>query len=213
MEKLIEIQSELKAPKNQRNNFGNYNYRSCEDILEAVKPLLKEKKCLLTLTDELVNIGQRYYIKATAIFNDGTNQITVTGFAREEETKKGMDGSQITGASSSYARKYALNALFLIDDQKDSDVTNQGEEKKPAKQNEMQNSELKIVTWMTDKQFAGFKEDLQSGIDLRIKRALRNYKGFSFAPYGMKREFKSALEGLIASLDKELIERLSNEQE
>lgn len=126
-EKLIKIQTELKAPKNQRNNFGNYNYRSCEDILEAVKPLLKENGLTLRLTDELVNIGERYYIKATAILSDGTETIENVAYAREEETKKGMDGSQITGASSSYARKYALNGLFLIDDVKDSDSTNTGE--------------------------------------------------------------------------------------
>ena len=122
MEKLLKIQSELKAPKNQRNSFGNYNYRSCEDILEALKPLLKENGCILYMTDELVNIGERYYIMATVHFSDGSKTISVSGYAREEETKKGMDGSQITGASSSYARKYALNALFLLDDVKDPDA-------------------------------------------------------------------------------------------
>lgn len=126
-EKLIKIQTELKAPKNQRNDFGKYNYRSCEDIFEAVKPLLKENGLTLRLTDTLVNIGERYYIKATAILSDGTETIENVAYAREEETKKGMDGSQITGASSSYARKYALNGLFLIDDVKDSDSTNTGE--------------------------------------------------------------------------------------
>jgi len=126
-EKLINIQQTLKAPKNQRNNFGGYNYRSCEDILEAVKPILKENNLTLRLNDELVQIGERYYIKATAILTDGKEQIINTAYAREEETKKGMDGSQITGASSSYARKYALNGLFLIDDVKDSDATNTGE--------------------------------------------------------------------------------------
>ena len=125
--KLLNIQQELKAPKNQRNDFGKYNYRSCEDIFEAVKPLLKENKLTLRLTDELVNIGERYYVKATAILTDGTESIENVAYAREEETKKGMDGSQITGASSSYARKYALNGLFLIDDVKDSDATNIGE--------------------------------------------------------------------------------------
>lgn len=122
MKKLIEIQQQLKAPKNQMNKFGNYRYRSAEDILEALKPLLKD--CILTLSDEMVEIGGRVYVKATATIADGTNVIKVTAFAREEETKKGMDGSQITGAASSYARKYALNGLFLIDDTKDSDATN-----------------------------------------------------------------------------------------
>ena len=131
-EKLLQIQQNLKAPKNQHNSFGNYNYRSCEDIFEAVKPLLKEQNLILTLNDELVQVGERYYIKATAtlydIETDDETCITNTAYAREEETKKGMDGSQITGASSSYARKYALNGLFLIDDVKDSDTTNGGNE-------------------------------------------------------------------------------------
>lgn len=123
-DKLLKIQQELKAPKNQRNDFGKYNYRSCEDIFEAVKPLLKDNELTLRLNDELVQIGERYYIKATAILSDGKEEILNTAYAREEENKKGMDGSQITGASSSYARKYALNGLFLIDDVKDSDTTN-----------------------------------------------------------------------------------------
>lgn len=127
-EKLLKIQNELKAPKNQRNSFGNYNYRSCEDILEAVKPLLLSNNLVLTLNDELVQIGDRYYVKATAKLFDDKGEISNTAYAREEEIKKGMDGSQITGASSSYARKYALNGLFLIDDVKDSDTTNQGDE-------------------------------------------------------------------------------------
>ena len=126
--KLLKIQTELKAPKNQTNSFGGYNYRSCEDIFEAVKPLLLEEGLVLRVTDELVNIGERYYVKATAILTDGNETIENTAYAREEETKKGMDGSQITGASSSYARKYALNGLFLIDDVKDSDTTNEGGE-------------------------------------------------------------------------------------
>ena len=128
-DKLLKIQNELKAPKNQRNNFGGYNYRSCEDIFEAVKPLLVKEGLLLRMNDELVQVGDRYYIKATAILTDGNDTIENTAYAREEESKKGMDGSQITGASSSYARKYALNGLFLIDDVKDSDSTNTGEEK------------------------------------------------------------------------------------
>ena len=125
IEKLVVIQSELKAPKGQRNNFGNYNYRSCEDILEAVKPHLKKHGLFLSITDELINIGQRYYVQATVLITDGVDRWTTNGIAREEETKKGMDGSQITGASSSYARKYALNGMFGIDDAKDSDHTNQ----------------------------------------------------------------------------------------
>jgi hypothetical protein len=133
MEQLIKIQEELKAPKNQRNNFGNYNYRSAEDILEAVKPLLSKYKCYLTITDSVELIGTRFYIKATARFSNGKDTIEVIAFAREEETKKGMDGSQITGASSSYARKYALNGLFLIDDTKDADATNTHDKEEVAK--------------------------------------------------------------------------------
>lgn len=129
-EKLFEIQQKLKAPKGQVNTFGGYKYRSCEDIFEAVKPLLKEQKLVLQTTDELVQVGDRYYVKATAILSDGKETITNTAYAREEESKKGMDSSQITGACSSYARKYALNGLFLIDDVKDSDSTNTGEEEK-----------------------------------------------------------------------------------
>lgn len=121
---LMAIQQELKAPKGQYNSFGKYKYRSAEDILEAVKPLCAKYECLLTLSDELLNIGDRYYIKATASISDskGGGATSVTAYAREDETKKGMDGSQITGTASSYARKYALNGLFLIDDTKDADT-------------------------------------------------------------------------------------------
>jgi hypothetical protein len=130
MKELIAIQTKLKTPKGQWNKFGSYNYRSCEDILEAVKPLLTENSCELTLSDEVVLIGNRIYVKATATLRNAAGiEIVTTAFAREEETKKGMDGSQITGASSSYARKYALNGLFCIDDTKDSDATNIGETK------------------------------------------------------------------------------------
>lgn len=123
--KLSQVQTALKAPKGQYNGFGKYKYRSCEDILEAVKPLLANVGLVLTLTDDLVNICGRFYVKATATVTDilDEKQISVNAFAREEESKKGMDGSQVTGASSSYARKYALNGLFNIDDTKDSDVT------------------------------------------------------------------------------------------
>lgn len=128
MKELIAIQSELKAPKSQFNKFGGYKYRKAEDILEAVKPLLNKQKCTLTITDDIVMVGNRIYVKATAtIKNEKGECETTTGWAREEETKKGMDGSQITGASSSYARKYALNGLFAIDDNADSDTTNDGQ--------------------------------------------------------------------------------------
>ena len=132
-EKLLNIQLELKAPKSQYNGFGKYSYRSCEDILEALKPCLKQFNLTVILTDNLVEVNGRNYVQATVTLidiDDPKQQIVNTAFAREEETKKGMDGSQITGASSSYARKYALNGLFAIDDNKDSDSTNKGEEKK-----------------------------------------------------------------------------------
>lgn len=125
MKELITIQSELRAPKGQYNAFGKYKYRSCEDVLEAVKPLLKQTECTLTISDDIVMIGNRIYIKATVtLCNAEGKSITATAFAREEETKSGMTSSQITGAASSYARKYALNGLFCIDDAKDSDATN-----------------------------------------------------------------------------------------
>ena len=132
---LAQIQSELKAPKGQRNTFGKYNYRSCEDILEAVKPLLTERGLVLLITDDIVQIGERYYVRATAtIYDSEGSYISNSALAREEAVKKGMDASQITGATSSYARKYALNGLFAIDDTKDADATNKGQdEQKPAK--------------------------------------------------------------------------------
>lgn len=121
-EKLQKIQQELKAPKNQYNSYGGYNYRSCEDIMTAVKPLLDD--CILTITDDIVSLDHRFYVKATATLSDSDGEISTSAFARETETKKGMDASQITGSASSYARKYALNGLFLIDDVKDADTTN-----------------------------------------------------------------------------------------
>lgn len=178
LEKLSNIQNELKAPKGQRNTFGNYNYRSAEDILEAVKPICKKYRTTLTLSDELVVLGthtptpytenvwdkdakqfkeetrfsgsQRFYIKATATLydlDDGESE-TVTAYAREEETKKGMDGSQITGAASSYARKYALNGLFNIDDTKDADTDeyqNQTTKEEPQKVSLATESQIKII--------------------------------------------------------------------
>ena len=130
-EKMSDIQMRLKAPKSQYNNFGKYNYRNCEDILEAVKPLLNEHKLYINISDTVEHVGDRYYIKATVTVSDGENNIVSQAYAREEESKKGMDGSQVTGASSSYARKYALNGMFAIDDTKDSDTTNTGGKEQP----------------------------------------------------------------------------------
>lgn len=128
---LLKVQAELKAPKSQLNKFGNYNYRSCEDILEALKPLLLKYEMTMTISDEMENIGERYYVKATITVKDGDNIYTVSAFAREEENKKGMDSMQLTGATSSYARKYALNGMFAIDDTKDSDATNTYDKQTP----------------------------------------------------------------------------------
>lgn len=133
MSKLQEIQHKLKAPKGQYNNFGKYKYRSCEDILEAVKPILYEVGCTLTLTDTVELIGDRYYIKATAWLKGEDTDEMVTAYAREAETKTGMDASQITGTASSYARKYALNGLFCIDDTKDADTDEYAEQTRKDK--------------------------------------------------------------------------------
>ena len=145
MKELLQIQSELKAPKGQFNAYGKYKYRSCEDILEAVKPILKKNNCTLLLSDSLIYVGERYYIKATAtLINAEGKSVSTEAYAREEETKKGMDASQITGASSSYARKYALNGLLCIDDNKDSDTTNTGDNTPaaPAKTSKEDNAEV-----------------------------------------------------------------------
>lgn len=125
---LFDIQARLKVPKGQTNNFGHYKYRSAEDILEAVKPLLKENGCFLTISDDIVMVGSRIYVKATITLSKNGETIHTTAFARESESKSGMDASQITGAASSYARKYALNGLFCIDDTKDADALNTNKE-------------------------------------------------------------------------------------
>ena len=134
-EKLLAIQTELKAPKTQYNSFGKYNYRNCEDILEAVKPICKKYNAVSFLSDEIVYVEGRWYVRATATIvncEKPEERVIVSADAREEEKKAGMDGSQITGSSSSYARKYALNGLFDIDDTNDSDTTNNGQEKGEA---------------------------------------------------------------------------------
>lgn len=121
-EKLVKIQHELKAPKDQHNGFGNYNYRSLENILESVKPLLAEAGLSIILSDDIAEVGGRVYVKATATISDGTDSISNTAFAREDESKKGMSEAQVTGACSSYARKYAVQGIFAIDDSKDPDT-------------------------------------------------------------------------------------------
>ena len=154
-QRVGDIQHKLKAPKGQYNSFGKYNYRSCEDILEGVKPLLKEHNLALLIDDEIVQIGERYYVKATAKITDGREIVSATAYAREPDTKKGMDESQITGATSSYARKYALNALLCIDDTKDADTMDNS--KKPVQQTQ----EI-VYNWQTLKARAtqgGISED------------------------------------------------------
>lgn len=141
-QRVGDIQHKLKAPKGQYNSFGKYNYRSCEDILEGVKPLLKEHDLALLIDDEIVQIGERYYVKATAKITDGREIVSATAYAREPDTKKGMDESQITGATSSYARKYALNALLCIDDTKDADTMYNS--KKPVQQ-----TQETVYNWQT----------------------------------------------------------------
>lgn len=159
--KLVMIQNELKAPKSQYNSFGKYHYRNAEDILEAAKPLCLKHNVVLTLVDDIVLIGERFYVKATAQLKDidSPEVETSIAFAREEENKKGMDGSQVTGASSSYARKYALNGLFCIDDTKDADSQdNTKQEIKPTKQVNKTKETVDANVLITKEQIAEIKE-------------------------------------------------------
>ena len=163
LNKLFKIQQELKVPKNQRNTFGNYNFRNCEDIMEASKPICAKHNCLLTCSDELIQVGDRYYVKAIAtIFDlDSGESVSTSACAREEETKKGMDASQITGASSSYARKYALNGLLQLDDNKDADTS---EYKK-----QQENDNRKSTTKKVDKPVEMIEEGQITAIRILLK--------------------------------------------
>ena len=178
-EKLLNIQNELKAPKSQFNAFGKYKYRNAEDILESVKPLCFKYKAALTLSDEIVLIGERYYVKATATLTDIEKpewKIWITAYAREEESKKGMDGSQVTGASSSYARKYALNGLFNIDDTKDSDSTNtHGKDGKETTTQEVTNEEILKLFALAEQ--AGYSKDtVFKQVKEKYKKEIENLK-------------------------------------
>ena len=175
MEKLIKIQSELKAPKSNYNGFGKFHYRSCEDILEAVKPLLAREKCMLTMTDEVVAITDKVYIKATATIIDLDNKVhcSTSAYARESENKKGMDESQMTGTASSYARKYALNGLFLIDDAKDADTNEFQQTKQKAEQKSKKKTETGKEEWRV-KVLKLAKEKGITAIDLAKKYKLNN---------------------------------------
>ena len=196
-EKLITVQKKLVAPKSNYNSFGKYKYRSAEDILEAVKPLNAKEGILLTITDEPVLIGDWHYIKATAIATDGTDNISVTAYARESETKKGQDLSQITGTASSYARKYALNGLYLIDDTKDADTDeyrNQGNKapaSKSASQAEIGNLKKEIIAFsklMTEQGKDVKPEQVEQTLNITdyaklnsedVKAAVNKLKGWS----------------------------------
>ena len=143
--KLVAIQSRLKAPKAQYSEYGKYKYRSCEDILEALKPLLVEQGCYITIEDSPIMVGEWHYIQATATLSDGYNSKSVKAYARESETKSGMDSSQITGTASSYARKYALNGLFAIDDTKDADTMDNRQKAEPKAETDPTSNELAKV--------------------------------------------------------------------
>ena len=196
-EKLITVQKNLVAPKSNYNNFGKYKYRSAEDILEAVKPLNAENGLLLTISDEPLLIGDWHYIKATATITDGTESIVVTAYARESLNKKGMDDSQITGTASSYARKYALNGLYLIDDTKDADTDeyrNQGNKApavKSATQAEIGNLKKEIIAFsklMTEQGKDVKPEQVEQTLNITdyaklnsedVKEAVNKLKGWS----------------------------------
>ena len=190
-EKLSNVQIELKAPKNQYNGFGKYKYRNCEDILEAVKPLLAKNKLTMLISDEIEHIGERFYIKATVtLFDVETGETIITSkLAREEETKKGMDASQLTGSTSSYATKYALNGLFLIDDTKDADATNNhGNEQKNENKSDNKNDkptqkkETKKITIETYLEaIRKYEKDYQMEIkDYLVDKALMEIEDLNF---------------------------------
>lgn len=171
-EKLLAVQAELKAPKSQYNAFGKYKYRNCEDILESLKPILTKVKATLIINDEIVNIANRFYVKATAKLIDveSGEHTETSAYAREEESKKGMDGSQVTGASSSYARKYALNGLFAIDDTKDSDYAPQPQQKTLSDSTRKQiNLLITEYSKVSSKQISEVVKELESVVNKGLK--------------------------------------------
>lgn len=183
-EKLLKIQMKLKAPKSEFNSFANFSYRSAENILESVKPLAHDLLCTVTLTDEVLNIGDANYVKATATLSDEKDSISVSAYAREEPIKKGMDSAQITGSTSSYARKYALSGLFAIDDNKDADSqdnTNHVSETRFAPHSKQQDFPPKTLTGAASpKQKQLIKEKLeQNGV------AIEDMKGYLIEQYGI----------------------------
>ena len=184
MKELMMIQQELKAPKGQYNNFGKYKYRSCEDILEAVKPLLADQACTLVISDEIMLIGDRFYVKATATItnSEGVKEVA-TAYAREQDNKAGMDASQLTGATSSYARKYALNGLFCIDDTKDADTMDNTHEGQHAPAPAQQQDER---PWITEKQFLAVMERIKAGDKAAGDKAK--------AAFRMKKEYRTQID-------------------
>lgn len=174
MVELQNIQQTLKAPKDKMNTFGGYKYRSCESILESVKPLLRENECTLVINDDIVLVGDKIFVKATATLTNKDGQsVSTQAFARHDENKKGMDGSQITGATSSYARKYALNGLFAIDDSKDADTDENRNERKAA-----ENAELVIKALVEKVAKCNSKDELtalfQANPDYKTNEQFRN---------------------------------------
>lgn len=179
MQKLLNIQKELKAPKSQYNRFGKYNYRNCEDILEAVKPLCAREGACLTISDDVVQIGERYYIRATTtLYDSETGEVInhVTAYAREEAEKKGMDGSQVTGAASSYARKYALNGLFNIDDTKDADSEAKGEQSAKSSDSGAKAVPASKQTSGAQKSAQSYEEQLKAAMETEITIKGTKYK-------------------------------------
>lgn len=163
------VQQQLRAPKSQYNEFNKFNYRNAEDILEAVKPLLVEQGLLLTLSDQIEYIGERYYIRSTVTITDGEDEIKSTAYAREDESRAGMSESQVTGCSSSYARKYALQAILLIDSEKDSDSFDNRAQKpsnKPSAPKKSNSEQLKDFC---------SQEKLKEGVDIKVLRKFYEY--------------------------------------
>lgn len=188
-EKLANVQKELKAPKNQFNSFGKYNYRSCEDILEVAKPLCIDNGLVLTVSDEVVNIGERYYIMSVAKvtdIEDGTDVVT-SAFARESSEKKGMDDSQITGTASSYARKYALNGLFCIDDIKDAD-TDEHKGQQPTS-----SDDTKITVKMLEEMATSKNVTTKQLLDKYLKETGKKCDDLKFLPQDIKQKYYNGL--------------------
>ena len=186
MKELISIQQELKAPKGQYNSFGKYHYRSCEDILEAVKPLLGKHNCILNISDQIEMVGDRFYVKATAtIINSEGKSVTTTAFAREQESKAGMDTSQLTGSTSSYARKYALNGLFCIDDTKDADTMDNTSEGKTAPAAPKTEKKEDDRPWMSEKNLKDILERINGGDIAVVDLANEHYR--------MKKEYREKI--------------------